>query len=332
MPYAVDQEAGFSHDPLAKAPSRILIPKAFAALDEVPSEPPWLWEGMVAPGLVTMLSAPAFAGKSTLVGGLLRALDSGSDFLGLGTRSGAAVLVSEEPAYALRARRDRFGLGESGSFYLGREDVAGHLWPELITATTEWALETDARLLVVDSFAGLAGLQEEQENDAAAVMKALKPLEVSAASGLAVLFLHHTNRQGRARGSTAFGAAADIAIRLVSKQNNQFELQTESRFQSSPPRLAGRLHQAPDGWFYEVVAGTARGATPKAESRTEDLLLAALEQAGCDGLSYDDFNALPGLSEDIAKKKLPGRIGNGIERKGRGVKGDKLRYVIAASC
>jgi hypothetical protein len=110
------------------------------------------------------------------------------------------------------------------------------LWPELIAGTTEWALETGARMLVVDSFATLAGLQAEHENDAAAVTNALKPLEDSAGKGLAVLFLHHANRQGRARGSTAFGAAADIAIQLVSKKNTHFVLQTEEPL----PQLAGK--------------------------------------------------------------------------------------------
>ena len=57
---------------------------------------PWLWQGYLAPGNVTLLTSQWKSGKTTLVGVLLSRLKTGGLFAGRSLRPGKAVVVSEE--------------------------------------------------------------------------------------------------------------------------------------------------------------------------------------------------------------------------------------------
>jgi len=63
--------------------------RSFAGLRELPPEPDWLWQGFLAPGSLTMMAGHPFAGKSMLVSGLLKALETGASFLGARPRKRA---------------------------------------------------------------------------------------------------------------------------------------------------------------------------------------------------------------------------------------------------
>jgi hypothetical protein len=189
-----------AHGP-APARASELKPKSFSELRALPAEPDWLWQGFLAPGSLTMLAGHPFAGKSMLVSGLFRALETGEPFLGRTTKAASALLVTEEDQASLRERAGRFELFEIRSEYLDRSSSVGHDWAALIAGATELALAEEHRLLVIDTFPGLAGLGDEQENDAGAITSRLQPLQVAAGAGLAVLFLHHMNNANQPRGS-----------------------------------------------------------------------------------------------------------------------------------
>jgi AAA domain len=160
-----------SHDRArTQGKARSLEFRSFSHLQSRPPEPEWLWRGYLAASSLTMLSGHAFKGKSMLVAGLLRALEDEAAFLGRATKRASAVLVSEEDEGVLRGRADAFGLLGLRSEYLSRNSgVFAVDWGELIEKATARALASGHRLLIVDTFPGLAGLRDEQENDAGAV-------------------------------------------------------------------------------------------------------------------------------------------------------------------
>jgi hypothetical protein len=137
--------AGRAAEPLT------LKPKLFAELQALPSEPDWLWHGFLAPGSLTMLAGHPFAGKSMLVSGLLRALETGEPFLERTTKAASALLVTEEDQSSLRERAGRFNLFGIRSEYLDRSLSVGHDWSALIAGAAEWALAKEHRLLVIDT-------------------------------------------------------------------------------------------------------------------------------------------------------------------------------------
>jgi AAA domain len=310
--------------------------RSFSRLESLPPEPEWLWRGFLACGSLTMLAGHPFAGKSMLVGGLLRAMDEGDLFLGQPTIPGTALLVSEEDEGALRSRADTLDLlGLRGEYISRSSGVLDVGWPGLIERSARRALEAGHRLLVIDTFPGLAGLGDEQENDAGAIAERLLPLQVAAGKGLAVLFLHHMNSQGQPRGSKALRGVVDFSIRLFREAgSSRFRLESESRFPTAThSKLQGTLVKAPDGWFYEALGGgPSSGKGVAASGETDILLRRTLLAAERGGLTYGELDQLDGLSAHIAKKRLPAWHEQGkVGRQGAGTKTDPYRWFVKSS-
>src|SRR5262245_19198440 len=72
---------------------------------------PWIWEGVVAVGAVTLLSAPEKTGKTSLLSLLLDRRRQGGHLLGRPVRPGRTILCSEEndSLWALRQPPLDFG-------------------------------------------------------------------------------------------------------------------------------------------------------------------------------------------------------------------------------
>lgn len=72
---------------------------------------PWLWEGVLATGAVTLLSAPEKSGKTTLLSLLLDRLRAGGELLGRTVYPAKAIVCSEENSalWALRQPPLDFG-------------------------------------------------------------------------------------------------------------------------------------------------------------------------------------------------------------------------------
>ena len=105
--------------------------------------------------------------------------------------------------------------------------------------------------MVVDTFPGLANLEDEQENDAGAITRRLRPLQQAAAKDLAVLFLHHMNSQFQPRGSKAFRGVVDLSVRLLRgfAANSGLRLESESRLpDATPAKMKAELVKGPGGW------------------------------------------------------------------------------------
>jgi len=306
--------------------------RPFRYLDTLPAEPDWLWRGFLAPGQVTMLTGHAFVGKSLLVAGMLKAIEEGSPFLGRPTTSATALLLSEEDESVMRGRAEKLGLLQLQSEFVSRNSGALRLpWPDLIQRATERALAKGHKLLIIDTFAGLAGLASEEENHAGAVMERMHPLVDAAGQGLAVLFLHHMNDKGQARGSKAFRAAVDVMVRLYRHgKRKQVRLEADGRYPgATPARLDGVLEVGAREWvFLPLKQVTANGDSVPRPRTTDQLLRQALEQAGPAGLSYADFNDIAGLSRDIAAKRLPDWYPGRVDRTGAGTKTDPYRWFL----
>lgn len=308
--------------------------RPFSYLCKLPAEPDWLWRGFLSAGALTMLSGHPFRGKSMLVSGLLAALEKGDAFLGLPTTRASAVLVSEEAEGVLRERADSFGLLELASEYVSRSSgVFAVDWHELIAEATERALDKQHRLLIVDTFPGLAGLQDEQENDAGAIGERLRPLQAAAGEGLSVLFLHHMNGQSQPRGSKAFRGVVDTSIRLFrDDSSSSFSLKTESRYPTATPdQLGAKLDMRKSLWCYRRLDSSAR-VSPKRGPATDTRLHTAIAEAGSAGITYGELNEIDSLSEHMAKRRLPDWYQDGkVDHRGAGTRTDPYRWFIPDS-
>src|SRR5690606_8370979 len=130
-----------------------------------PVKIPWIVPGLVAPGVVTLVTGkPKAAGKSTLIGHLVGAVLDGKPFAGMPTSASQVVYLTEEREPSFRSLLERAGvLGRSELTFLSHGAARGATLPELLIAAKEVCKEKGAKLLVIDTVAQFAGLGAEGE-------------------------------------------------------------------------------------------------------------------------------------------------------------------------
>lgn len=178
---------------------------------------PWLWEGFLAAGSLTLLTAQWKAGKTTLLSVLLNKLQGGGELVGRRVAPARAVVVSEEPKELWLGRDRTFTFGPHVGWMCQPFTYRPRLaqWLGLIEQIAE---RTGAGPVVVVIDA-LAEFLPGSENSAACVLDGLMPLKRLTSQGAAVLLLHHI-RKGKtlagqaARGSGALSGHVDIEIAM----------------------------------------------------------------------------------------------------------------------
>jgi hypothetical protein len=225
----------------------------------------WLWQGYLAAGAVTLLSSQWKIGKTTLVSLLLARLKAGGTLAGLPVTAGRAVVLSEESTEQWLLRSRRLDLdGHIGWFcrpFRGRPTPVE--WQALLDRVAEVAAEQNVSLVVVDPLA--AFFPGKSENNAAAMLDALVPLQRLASRGLSVLALHHPAKHDKGdgpsgRGSGALLGCADILIemrwfRRPTDTDRRRRLLALSRFDDTPRELVIELNA--DGTDYQASGSFA---------------------------------------------------------------------------
>jgi hypothetical protein len=301
--------------------------------------PDWLWFGFLARMHLTMFSAKLKTGKSTALAYLMRALQTGTPFLGHGTQACRTLVVSEEPSVKWEERRDRLQLGDALELMCRPMRAKPTLleWIGFLTFLQS-RVKGKYDLVVFDTIASFAPWRDE--NDSAEVEATIRPLSLLMEdAGAAVMLVHHIGksdgREGRAaRGSTALSASADILLELrphtLSDISNRRRVLTGiGRYDETPGRVVAEL--APDGSNYVVVAG--RGEEAAGELR-EDVL--GRLPAGPPGVTADEMHgrlpttSRPGLA--AVRQSLQQGYENGVwSRSGSGKKGEPFRFWQRAS-
>ena len=140
------------------------------ALAETPEHIEWTWHGCIGAGSKTLFASKPKIGKSTTAFGLLRAMMDGAAFLGLTVKPTSVLLLSEEPASALREKAARFGLdlsfvhgpsvgGRTNTnesegptvHLLRRAQALGAPWPDVVDQAISYAVANSIGVLVIDT-------------------------------------------------------------------------------------------------------------------------------------------------------------------------------------
>ncbi len=208
-------EGGAQASPDRKA-LRFQTPAELVA--NLPSEPPWLWRGTIAKGLLTVVGGKPKVGKSTVIYEAINRMARGDrEFLGAELTQTDVVILSEEHAITATRKLDP----TSRKLHMLTRDFAWPMpnWTEALSDSLAAAREYNASLLVVDSFTFWADLEADQGKDSGAVQERLKPLIEAAHDGIGVLLIHHQRKAGgefgdALLGSTAFAANADIIMEV----------------------------------------------------------------------------------------------------------------------
>src|SRR5262249_54832082 len=179
----------------------------------------FLWQGCVARGHTTMLSALMKCGKSTMLGHFLRCLQTGDSLVGPAPQECRTLIVSEESPASWCRRRDALGLDDHLSVLcrpmLAKPNYGD--WSDFLGHVEGRAIERKCDLVVIDTISSFAPWKSE--NESAEVQGTITPLYRLTAANMAVLLFHHIGKadqsEGKAaRGSTALAAAMDIILEM----------------------------------------------------------------------------------------------------------------------
>ncbi len=175
---------------------------------------PWVWDGYLASGEVTLLAGREKLGKSTLLFALLTQVAHDGFFLERACHTTTTLYLTEEAPSTVVEKCDRFDLRE-GVHFVPRTEVHGLSFRTLCDQVLVTASHLRAGLVVFDTLAHWGGLGAEAENQAGAVQALFADLHRLTAAGLAVLVVHHLAKSsGEIRGSTALPGSADTVLKL----------------------------------------------------------------------------------------------------------------------
>jgi hypothetical protein len=222
----------------------------------------WLWQGLLGPGSVTMLTSQWKTGKTTLLSVLLARLGTGGELAGLPVTAGRAAVVSEEAPDLWVRRSEQLDFGDHVRWlcrpFDHKPDAAE--WDGLIDYLAGLGREQGITLAVIDPLATF--LPGRDENNAAAVISALLPLRRLTEAGMAVWLMHHPGKHCRtigmlSRGSGAFGGHVDVLMEMTlpdraDPTDRRRRLRAFARFRETPAELLIELNEA--GTDYAVLA------------------------------------------------------------------------------
>lgn len=183
-------------------------------VETLPPEVPWVAEPLLVRGALTLLFGREGEGKSLVALAVAIAVAAGEEVAGFRPSPGPVVYVDGENGPGEIHRRVRaLGLAPAAaprlsvfgtdSLDLGRD----------LAELDELLAEERPAVLVLDSFRSLWAGSENDSDEVAPVLDRLR--NMGRRHGTATLLLHHTGKMGSEyRGSTAIGAAAELAFLL----------------------------------------------------------------------------------------------------------------------
>lgn len=280
----------------------------------------WLWEPYLPQGTLALLVAYMKVGKSTLAFELAAAVEGGRPFLGTSTRRGAVLILAvEESARDIGRRLDRLGTRGRGRIFVhaGLLDASR----ENLEAIGRFVTENRIRLVILDTLSTFWDLEDENNN--AAVVRAVKPLlQLARDTEAVVLLLHHERKAGGEGGRSIRGGGAlfglvDQALLLEGVKGgrtNQRVLRSLGRYDETPPELV-----------IEYVDGRYRAVGTPLEAGREAVAARVLAALGPEAVEPQTIATRTGLSIRAVLRGLAD-LGTRVTREGKGAKGSPFRF------
>lgn len=183
----------------------------------VSTEPPvvpWVIEGLVVRGALTVLNGREGEGKSLLAMALATGVARGETRAGMACVGGGVLIVdAENGRYETHRRVHLLDLPASVVMYELGDGQRFDLRSDL-TELERLLAAHKPDLLILDSFRSLWGGEENDSGEVATVLDPLRDLVREHEAG--TLLLHHSGKgSGSYRGSSAIGASAELGFTLA---------------------------------------------------------------------------------------------------------------------
>jgi archaellum biogenesis ATPase FlaH len=222
------------------------------ASDETDTES-WVLEGYFARGRLTLLTSQWKAGKTTLMSLVVARMEKGGELAGLKVTPGKVAVISEESKRDWKQRVQELELG--GHFSCWCRPFKGKptpkQWQKLIDTLVALKSRYGLDLVMIDSLVKF--FPSRDENNAAAMMDCLTPLQDLTDAGVSVVLLHHPRKGKIIRGQAARGSgvlASHVDILIEMDYYGKFKPGTKDRRRWL--HAFSRLRETPDDLLMEL--------------------------------------------------------------------------------
>ena len=189
-------------------------------------QPPidWIIDGLISAGSVNVFFGEAKCGKTWALLDLAVCMANGAPWLGMATKQGAVLIIDEESGRRRLSRRMNAILqghdaGQDtpvmavslAAFDLGNKEDYVHLYNLIIS--------TGARLVIIDALADIMpGRDENAVKDTQPIFLSLR--KIAEETQAAIIVIHHSNKTGGYRGSSAIAGAIDLLLSVEKKNDS----------------------------------------------------------------------------------------------------------------
>lgn len=208
----------------------------------------WVFEDYLPAGGLVILAGKPKEGKTTLTYELVVKVAKGEIFLGRATKKSSVLILGlEEHPRDMGLRLRSLAAENLPNLFVFAKSIQPTA--DTLEQIKRFALERDIKLILIDTLGAFWSLRDE--NDAAEVGRAIKPiLALARESGACVLLIHHARKSegtygDEIRGSGALFAAVDVALILKRHEiEKQRKLHAISRYPDTPTEMLLELREA----------------------------------------------------------------------------------------
>lgn len=263
---------------------QLRVYSAWETLEAPPPAQPALVQGVIArPSLNLLVGAPG-AKKTWLALHLAVSVATGQPWLGRSTQPAPVLIVDEEGGLQRTWSRLALvirGLNAPRTAPLHFIPPPFHNFAEdnVVVPLVQRAHSLNAGLIVIDCLNNI--MPGTDENNVLSVQPVLANLRrLSLQADVAVLVIHHTNKQGVFRGSSALASGVDHMLLVQSPpQDSRIQLSTIKARDIEPLSLAAQASFTPDAFTLSLAEYQAPSAKLSNSARAVLLTLAELGEA-----------------------------------------------------
>jgi len=257
---------------------RIVIRDAAYYLSERPAIE-YVVEKLIAEGSVNVWFGQWGAKKTWAAIDLAVCVASGKQWLGMATEPCNVLIIDEESGDTRLANRIkdtmRGELGQLANASVPIKSVSLAQFNLLKNSDdadllTRLVLELDAKLVIIDALADvMLGGDENAVKDTQPVFANLR--FIAELTGAAFIVIHHANKGGGYRGSSAIAGAIDTLLSVESKQDNSLiTFKTEKMRDGEPLNFACEANWTDEGFYLTQSEITERAFLSKSQQYVLD--------------------------------------------------------------
>ena len=222
-------------------------------------QPPidWTVQGLISAGSVNVFFGEAGCGKTWALLDLGVCVADGAPWLGMTTQQGPVLIIDEESGRRRLSRRmgdimrghganDKTPIMATSleAFDLGNPNDYGEIYNLIIS--------TGARLVIIDALADIMpGRDENAVKDTAPIFLSLR--KIAEDTQAAIIVIHHANKTGGYRGSSAIKGAIDLLLSVEKKNDsNNLTFKTEKARDTTAGAFAATMNFDGDKFWLTV--------------------------------------------------------------------------------